>query len=459
MRHSAGVGWTTGLAASLGAVADFTAAIASAGVVSNHSFRTYDRASRRQLRLRPGCITRSRKHRAGTEAALPTITDLTDHLISSSGLDGPRVRACGRYLREAGILPVSTKRHIPQVEAVHAAVLVIACMAHEHQLHAVQALRDMWNLPHYVADPTELLAAQNDSPPWASTFGQAVTAIIDAYARGSAIEQDNLSEIRIRQGFASAEVIQAGRYQFYREPDPRLRSRPRADHFRTVAEIPFLGLSWLGELVATSRSQAAKLGLEIETASTLRALEPPQSAPPTPGLKPGEDASARISASPSSPDAPSANPDTKTATPGPARDTNAAALSDQPAQTELAGPQQNHPMEGRENSQSSSESRGDRLRNFHRRVILMTDTALVALTALPRELAALTGGDVPSYRKLWTMVVDGRLPALQTNNGRYQVARSDLPNICASLGLRLKEAAPAPRSRKAAVGSSELVAA
>ena len=36
-----------------GAVADFTAAIASAGVVSNHSFRTHDRASKRQLRLRP----------------------------------------------------------------------------------------------------------------------------------------------------------------------------------------------------------------------------------------------------------------------------------------------------------------------------------------------------------------------------------------------------------------------
>lgn len=76
----------------------------------------------------------------------------------------------------------------------------------------------------------------------------------------------------------------------------------------------------------------------------------------------------------------------------------------------------------------------------------MTHLEMVALTALPRELVALTGGEVPSYRKLWTMVVDGRLPAEQVN-GRYQVRRSDIPEIAAKLGLI--PAKPVKAARKA----------
>jgi hypothetical protein len=65
----------------------------------------------------------------------------------------------------------------------------------------------------------------------------------------------------------------------------------------------------------------------------------------------------------------------------------------------------------------------------------MTETEMVALSALPRNLAALTGGEVPTYRKLWSLTVDGRLPAVQIN-GRYQVRRADLPAIAMSLGLK-----------------------
>ena len=62
----------------------------------------------------------------------------------------------------------------------------------------------------------------------------------------------------------------------------------------------------------------------------------------------------------------------------------------------------------------------------------MTDT--LALTALPRELSAFTGQQAPSYRKLWTMVVDGLLPAEQIS-GRYRVRRADVPAIATTLGL------------------------
>ena len=59
---------------------------------------------------------------------------------------------------------------------------------------------------------------------------------------------------------------------------------------------------------------------------------------------------------------------------------------------------------------------------------------MVALTALPRELTALTGQQAPSYRALWTAVVDGHLPAEQVNR-RYHVRRADLPAIAVKLGL------------------------
>ena len=73
----------------------------------------------------------------------------------------------------------------------------------------------------------------------------------------------------------------------------------------------------------------------------------------------------------------------------------------------------------------------------------------VALTSLPRELAALTGSDVPSYRKFWQMVVDGHLPAVQVN-GRYRVSLTDYPAIIAALGLQTKDAVQPNASRRSA---------
>ena len=61
----------------------------------------------------------------------------------------------------------------------------------------------------------------------------------------------------------------------------------------------------------------------------------------------------------------------------------------------------------------------------------------VPLTALSRELAALTGGPVPSYRALWTKIVNGELPAEQVN-GRYF---ADPRVIAQKLGLTAERAA------------------
>ncbi len=54
------------------------------------------------------------------------------------------------------------------------------------------------------------------------------------------------------------------------------------------------------------------------------------------------------------------SPENETATSGPCRDQNAAALDDQPAQTELDGSSQSYPIGEREKSQSPSESQAGR---------------------------------------------------------------------------------------------------
>lgn len=72
----------------------------------------------------------------------------------------------------------------------------------------------------------------------------------------------------------------------------------------------------------------------------------------------------------------------------------------------------------------------------------MTNQETVALTALPRELATLTGKPSPSYRRLYSLTLDGSLPAEQ-DNGRWFVRRTDLPAIAAMLGLAAPESAKA----------------
>jgi hypothetical protein len=71
----------------------------------------------------------------------------------------------------------------------------------------------------------------------------------------------------------------------------------------------------------------------------------------------------------------------------------------------------------------------------------MTKSEMVALPALPRELTAYAGRQAPTYRKLWSMTVDGLIPAEQIN-GRYQVRRADLPEIAAALGLTIQARDP-----------------
>ena len=61
-------------------------------------------------------------------------------------------------------------------------------------------------------------------------------------------------------------------------------------------------------------------------------------------------------------------------------------------------------------------------------------TNKLPLIRLSGELTALTGKQAPNYRKLWTLVADGRLTTEQIN-GRHFVDRAQVPRIARSLGL------------------------
>ena len=61
-------------------------------------------------------------------------------------------------------------------------------------------------------------------------------------------------------------------------------------------------------------------------------------------------------------------------------------------------------------------------------------TATIALTNLAGKLTEQTGKPAPTYRKLWSLVVDGRLPTEKVN-GRHFIADADLPAIARMLGL------------------------
>jgi hypothetical protein len=61
---------------------------------------------------------------------------------------------------------------------------------------------------------------------------------------------------------------------------------------------------------------------------------------------------------------------------------------------------------------------------------------LIVLTHVPRELPSVTvNGASISYRSVYRAVVDGKLPMVESNNGRWYVDRENLPALALALGL------------------------
>lgn len=72
----------------------------------------------------------------------------------------------------------------------------------------------------------------------------------------------------------------------------------------------------------------------------------------------------------------------------------------------------------------------------------------IPLTRIPSELAVLTGKTPPSYRKLYSKVLDGLLPdVVQDESGRYSAPEASLPRIAAAVGLTPTAPEPARAQR------------
>jgi hypothetical protein len=221
---------------------------------------------------------------------VPTLNDLTDCMISL-GVPGPHGRAVKRYLYEAGILPHTARGKVGQTEAVHAVALLFANTAHEHQVHAVEALLSIWGLKEaYSSERREdavgnlMHLRANASNGRGLSFGRQIHAIISATAAWPESTQppELCKSVMIWRGFPHAQIIYANRIQDYRLhfKGTGLRFKhlaPPTDRINVIASIPWATLLALAQLVAESRALAAKQGVEIEEESTWRALELPAS--------------------------------------------------------------------------------------------------------------------------------------------------------------------------------------
>jgi len=62
---------------------------------------------------------------------------------------------------------------------------------------------------------------------------------------------------------------------------------------------------------------------------------------------------------------------------------------------------------------------------------------MIPLPRLPSEISRLVGphAPVPTYRQIYTAVLDGAISANQKRNGRYEIDARTLPQIIAHFGL------------------------
>jgi len=58
----------------------------------------------------------------------------------------------------------------------------------------------------------------------------------------------------------------------------------------------------------------------------------------------------------------------------------------------------------------------------------------IPLALVPRELAYLTDGQPPTYRRVYKAVLDYAVPAEQ-ENGRWNISRADLPLFAEHFGM------------------------
>jgi hypothetical protein len=220
---------------------------------------------------------------------MPTINDLADCVADCGGMPRPHIQAVQRYLREAGILPASTKRKVPQVEAVHATAMLLACVGHEHQTHAVAALRALWitkhtdNRPHWQDKDGNVVEGSGARVTDGPKFGPRLEDLISKIATAPNVGSGVIEWVRVWRSQPHAIVRCIDKSEIYRaqlkvEGHEAMRTLVlNTENIGFFAEVHRPALLRIGLLVQQSRREAIERDLSIETESTWLALEPDRS--------------------------------------------------------------------------------------------------------------------------------------------------------------------------------------
>lgn len=195
---------------------------------------------------------------------MPSFTQLTELAEMLTNRRDAWTRA--RYLRAAGMLGRSSvDPEAPDVDAVHAAAMLIACAWPGSQLEAVDATRRFWNL--------SAVRDQHDRPRSDLRFGPQVTAMINLVADSRRCDDRdilaNVQSVTIRRDITLAAINYLGFTRFFGDLDSAARDNAR---LATLTVIAPPVIKRLGQFVARSRMEAACRGITIDVAGAYQAL-------------------------------------------------------------------------------------------------------------------------------------------------------------------------------------------
>ena len=224
---------------------------------------------------------------------------LADCLASHGGLDSADVKLRLRYMREAGILPNAPvgrkgRNKLPQIEAVHAAAALVACVAHGPQIHAAAIVRERWWAPlwrreigsgHALAAGTALVI---DGALPLPCFGEALIDLIEFMAADPSYVPKPDTGLEMMPGNQSRlryEAVPGGNPAHTdiflgASSHPAILLNP--SHVVTRTSVPAGLLQSLARFVMLCREGARQQGVTIETAEAFEALRFPPEMPAMP---------------------------------------------------------------------------------------------------------------------------------------------------------------------------------
>lgn len=230
---------------------------------------------------------------------MPTsVPQMVDQTISVEP-DGPRLRAMQKYLQKAGMLPSAARSSgSPQVEAIHAAIWLLALLVGGRQTHVTHAVytayimpprdRKGWRNPALQDELSSdhCLARHTGSTDRIASAGELMYLLISLAAEGRE------SREWVRKTFSEIEVSHDGRMICFRLRDGSAeyyelrggitRSGPdgKGPLLETSSRARIEFLLALADMVAQTRIDAARRGITVPVDSAFKALG--YETPPTP---------------------------------------------------------------------------------------------------------------------------------------------------------------------------------